>query len=138
MKDVVEPLSTILGPFIHRLATMRSEQTAATVVFIQNRKFRQAGRSPNSCVGVRAQVRAQNVRTPFPDVAASEIRRNQGQRPKGELVGADLVLAATRLAFGQTHWLGLDLPGAAFALVGGDLAGGAAGICRTRLGGVLC
>ena len=29
---------------------------------------------------VRAQVRAQNVRTPFPDVAASEIRRNQGQR----------------------------------------------------------
>ncbi len=87
---------------------------------------------------VRAQVRAQNVRTPFPDVAASEIRRNQGQRPKGELVGADLVLAATRLAFGQTHWLGLDLPGAAFALVGGDLAGGAAGICRTRLGGVLC
>ena len=56
---------------------------------------------------------------------------------KGELVGADLVLAATRLAFGQTHWLGLDLPGAAFALVGGDLAGGAAGICRTRLGGVL-
>ena len=55
-----------------------------------------------------------------------------------ELVGADLVLAATRLAFGQTHWLGLDLPGAAFALVGGDLAGGAAGICRTRLGGVLC
>ena len=37
---------------------------------------------------------------------------------KGELVGADLVLAATRLAFGQTHWLGLDLPGAAFALVG--------------------
>ncbi len=34
-----------------------------------------------------------------------------------ELVGADLVLPATRLAFGQTHWLGLDLPGVAFALV---------------------
>ena len=57
---------------------------------------------------------------------------------KGELVGADLVLVATRLAFGQTHWLGLGLPGAAFALVGGELAGGTAGICRSRLGGVLC
>ena len=71
MKDVVEPLSTILGPFIHRLATMRSEQTAATVVFIQNRKFHQPGRSPNSCVGVRAQVRAPYVRAHIPVIVAS-------------------------------------------------------------------
>ncbi len=46
-----------------------------------------------------------------------------------ELVGADLVLVATRVAFGQTHWV---------ELVGGELAGGATGICRTWLGGVLC
>ena len=57
---------------------------------------------------------------------------------KGVLVGAELVLVAARLAFAQIQWLGVELPGAALALVGGDLDGGAAGICRTQLGGVLC